>query len=144
VLGHVHDVVQGVWFVLEKRVLLEIVELPLQIFVPRKDFFEHVDGQNVEDRVPPKSVEDFAVLLHEESSVVDYRASEKLLQNKLKLVLSFSVNFNNSVLQEEEVRGVVPRGLQAFPFIELLGFKVVDDIVEGLIVDVFEVLHLLE
>lgn len=78
-LGHIHDVVEGVWLIFEERVLLEVVELSLQVFVSGKNLFENVNRQDVKNGVPSESVKDFPVFLHEESSVINYRASEQLL-----------------------------------------------------------------
>lgn len=144
VLRHIHDVIQRVRLVLQKCILLKRVEFSLQVLVPWEDFLKHINRQHVEDRVPTEPVEDLSIFLHKESSVIDDRPPEQLLQHKLEFILSLCVNFDHTVLQKIEVRGVVTRSLKDIILVVFLSFKVVDDVVKSFVIDVLEVLDLLE
>ena len=80
------------------------------------------------------------MLLHEESTVVNDRSSEKALNNEL-LAFEFRVHLNCSVLQEEELRGVVTRLLEDVVLLVLGGLESEDDIVEALVLEGGEVWH---
>ena len=57
------------------------------------------------------------------------------------VVLSLSENFDDTVLQEEQACGVVPRTLKYISFLEHFDLEVINDVMQGVIPDIFEVLN---
>ena len=54
----------------------------------------------------------------------------------------FCEDFNNAVLQEEELGGVVTGTLENFVFLELFGLKIVYDVVESIFANILEIFNL--
>ena len=101
---------------------------------------EHdVVSQDGANGVASEPVIDFAIFLHKESSVIDNRSSEQLLQHEHVVVLSLGENFDDTVLQEKERGCIVAWFLQDLVLLVLLGLQAVDDIVKRIVADVFEV-----
>lgn len=57
------------------------------------------------------------------------------------VVLSLSENFDDTVLQEEQACGVVPGTLKYISFLEHFDLEVVNNVMQGVIPDIFEVLN---
>lgn len=110
----------------------------------RENLLKDVVREHVEDRVPAESIEYLTIFLHEEGSVVDDRSSKEFLEDKFEFVLSLSVYLYDTVLKEVKVRCVISRCLKDVILVVFLGFKVVNDVMERLIIDILEVLHLFE
>ena len=101
---------------------------------------EHdIISQDRANRVASESVIDFAIFLHKESSVIDNGSPKQLFHHENVIVLSLGENFYDTVLQEKERGCVVAWFLQDLILLVLLGLQAVDNVMQRVVPDVFEV-----
>ena len=111
VLWHDHDVVEREWFSLFNCLFFESKELLIKEFMSWVNERKLIECQDWANWISSESVEHFAIIFKEKSSEIDNRAPKQSLQNKFMIVFCLSKNFNNTILQEKETCGVIPRTL---------------------------------
>jgi len=139
-----HNVVKRVRFTSNDGLICVGNKLFLEDLVSTCQISHLVIVKRRHNGVSSKPIEDLAVFLHEEGSVIDNGASEKLLKDESMAVLSLCVDLNDTIDEEEKFSGTISGILKCIALLVSLGLHVVHDVVHSVLANLLQVFNLFQ